>query len=78
VCLDQPVPPHSSSRAAVGLKPRRGHTFGLNVAWLLTGARTSAVRHCPGWAGADLRAESTRAITDLPFDGYLHRRAGRR
>ena len=69
VCLDQPVPPHASSRREVAEAMVRTH------AWA---ERCLDAHHRPdqalfgivqGGLEADLRAESTRAIAALPFDG---------
>ena len=69
VCLDQPVPPHASSRREVAEAMVRTH------AWA---ERCLDAHHRPdqalfgivqGGLEPDLRAESTRAIAALPFDG---------
>jgi queuine tRNA-ribosyltransferase len=69
VCLDQPVPPHSSTRAQVAEATQRTHEWA---------ERCLAAHERPGQAlfgivqgglEADLRAQSTQAIAGLPFDG---------
>ncbi len=69
VCFDQPVPPHASSRAEVADATARTHRWA---------ERCLAARRRPdqalfgiiqGGLEADLRADSTRTLAALPFDG---------
>jgi queuine tRNA-ribosyltransferase len=69
VCLDQPVPPHSSTRKIVAEAVVRTH------AWA---ERCIAAHHRPdqalfgiiqGGLESDLRADSTRVIASMPFAG---------
>jgi len=69
VCFDQPVPPHASSRVAVAEATARTHRWA---------ARCLAVHRRPdqalfgiiqGGLEPDLRAESTRILAGMPFDG---------
>jgi queuine tRNA-ribosyltransferase len=69
VCLDQPVPPHASSRPVVADATARTHRWA---------ERCLEAHHRPdqalfgiiqGGLEPDLRTESTRAISSLPFDG---------
>ena len=69
VAFDQPVPPHASTRAEVADATARTHR------WAERSLRAHA-RDDQGLFGIiqgglepDLRAESTRAIASLPFDG---------
>jgi queuine tRNA-ribosyltransferase len=69
VCLDQPVPPHASSRQEVAEATARTRRWA---------ERCLAAHHRPdqalfgiiqGGLEPDLRAESTEAVAKLPFDG---------
>ncbi len=69
VCLDQPVPPHASSRREVAEAMVRTHAWAERC--LAAHERTDQALFgiVQGGLETDLRAESTRAIAALPFDG---------
>jgi queuine tRNA-ribosyltransferase len=69
VCLDQPVPPHSSSRELVAEATTRTHAWAARC--LAAHSRTDQALFgiVQGGLEPDLRAESTRAIAAMPFDG---------
>jgi queuine tRNA-ribosyltransferase len=69
VCLDQPVPPHSSSRAAVADATTRTHTWAERCLEAHRRPDQALFGIVQGGLEPDLRAESTRAIAALPFDG---------
>ena len=69
VCLDQPVPPHSSDRATVAEAVRRTHDWAERCLSAHTRPDQALFGIIQGGLEADLRAESTRAITAMPFDG---------
>jgi queuine tRNA-ribosyltransferase len=69
VCLDQPVPPHSSSRAVVAEATARTHIWAERCLEAHRRPDQALFGIVQGGLEADLRAESTRAIAALPFDG---------
>jgi queuine tRNA-ribosyltransferase len=69
VCLDQPVPPHASTRAAVAEATRRTHEWAERCLEAHRGEGQALFGIVQGGLEDDLRAESTRVIASLPFDG---------
>jgi queuine tRNA-ribosyltransferase len=69
VCLDQPVPPHSSSRDAVAEATSRTHAWAERCVAAHRRDDQALFGIVQGGLEPDLRAESTRAIAALPFDG---------
>ena len=71
VAFDQPVPPARRRARGRRGRDRRGRIAGPSARWPPTSRpRPGAVRHHPGRARAGpARAESTRFIAALPFDG---------
>ena len=69
VCLDQPVPPHASSRREVSEAMVRTHAWAERCLEAHTRRDQALFGIVQGGLEADLRAESTRAIAALPFDG---------
>ena len=69
VCLDQPVPPHSSSRPAVADATSRTHRWAERCLAAHQRSDQALFGIVQGGLEPDLRAESTRAIAALPFDG---------
>jgi queuine tRNA-ribosyltransferase len=69
VCLDQPVPPHSSSREAVAEATSRTHAWAERCVTAHTREDQALFGIIQGGLEPDLRAESTQAIAALPFDG---------
>ena len=70
VCLDQPVPPHASSRAEVSGGHGAHASLGRALPRRRTGVRTrrSSASSRAGWRRTCATA-STEAISGLPFDG---------
>jgi queuine tRNA-ribosyltransferase len=69
VCFDQPVPPHSSSRALVVEAMRRTHDWADRCLAAHSRPDQALFGIVQGGLEADLRAESTQAIAALPFAG---------
>jgi queuine tRNA-ribosyltransferase len=69
VCLDQPVPPHSSSRAAVEDSMVRTHAWAERCVSAHRRPDQALFGIVQGGLEPDLRAESTRAISAMAFDG---------
>ena len=69
VCLDQPVPPHSSSRREVAAAMVRTHGWAQRCLDAHQRPDQALFGIIQGGLEPDLRAESTRAIAALPFDG---------
>ncbi len=69
VCLDQPVPPHSSSRAAVTDAVGRTHAWAERCLAAHDRADQALFGIIQGGLEADLRSESTRVVGGLPFAG---------
>ena len=69
VCLDQPVPPHASSRREVAEAMVRTHRWAERCLEAHTRPDQALFGIIQGGLEPDLRAESTRAIAALPFDG---------
>lgn len=69
VCFDQPVPPHASTRAEVADATARTHRWAERC--LAAHARPDQALFgiIQGGLEPDLRAESTRTLAALPFDG---------
>jgi queuine tRNA-ribosyltransferase len=69
VCLDQPVPPHSSTRRETAEATLRTHRWAERC--LAAHSRTDQALFgiIQGGLEADLRADSTRVVSGLPFDG---------
>ncbi len=69
VALDHPVPPHASSRAEVADAMRRTHAWAERSLAAHRREDQALFGIVQGGLEPDLRAESTRAIAALPFDG---------
>jgi queuine tRNA-ribosyltransferase len=69
VCLDQPVPPHSSSRTAVAEATLRTHRWAERCLEAHRRPEQALFGIVQGGLEPDLRAESVRFIGGLPFDG---------
>ncbi|HET7677005.1 MAG TPA: tRNA guanosine(34) transglycosylase Tgt [Candidatus Limnocylindrales bacterium] len=69
VALDQPVPPHSSRREQVAEATERTHRWAARSLAAHTRADQALFGIIQGGLEADLRAESTRVIAAMPFDG---------
>ena len=69
VCLDQPVPPHASSRREVAEAMVRTHAWAERCLEAHKRPDQALFGIVQGGLEPDLRAESTRAIAELPFDG---------
>jgi queuine tRNA-ribosyltransferase len=69
VCLDQPVPPHSSSRREVAAAMVRTHAWAERCLAAHNRPDQALFGIVQGGLEPDLRAESTRVIASLPFDG---------
>lgn len=69
VCFDQPVEPHSSSRAAVADATARTHRWAERCLTAHGRPDQALFGIIQGGLEPDLRAESTRFFADLPFDG---------
>lgn len=69
VCLDQPVPPHSSTRRVVAEAVVRTHAWAERCLAAHKRPDQALFGIVQGGLEPDLRAESTRAIAALPFDG---------
>ncbi|MEA2623263.1 MAG: queuine tRNA-ribosyltransferase [Chloroflexota bacterium] len=69
VCLDQPVPPHASTRAAVADATARTHRWAERCLEAHRRPDQALFGIIQGGLEPDLRAASTAAIAGLPFDG---------
>jgi queuine tRNA-ribosyltransferase len=69
VCLDQPVPPHASTRSEVAEATARTHRWAERCLEAHTRPDQALFGIIQGGLEADLRTESTSAISALPFDG---------
>ena len=69
VCLDQPVPPHSSTRESVMHAMTRTHLWAERCLAAHERPDQALFGIVQGGLEPDLRAESTRAIAAMPFDG---------
>jgi queuine tRNA-ribosyltransferase len=69
VCLDQPVPPHASTRREVADATARTHRWAERCLEAHRRPDQALFGIVQGGLEADLRAESTAAISGLPFDG---------
>jgi queuine tRNA-ribosyltransferase len=69
VCLDQPVPPHASSRREVSEAMVRTHAWAERCLEAHQRPDQALFGIVQGGLEPDLRAQSTRAIAALPFDG---------
>ena len=69
VCLDQPVPPHASSRREVAEAMVRTHSWAERCLDAHRRPDQALFGIIQGGLEPDLRAESTRAIAAMPFDG---------
>ena len=69
VCLDQPVPPHASSRREVAAAMIRTHSWAERCMSRHRRADQALFGIIQGGLEPDLRAESTRMIASMPFDG---------
>ncbi len=69
VCLDQPVPPGSSTRGEVAEATARTHRWAARCLEAHRRPDQALFGIIQGGLAADLRAESTAAIAALPFDG---------
>jgi queuine tRNA-ribosyltransferase len=69
VAFDQPVPPHASSRAEVAEATARTHRWAERSLAAHDRPDQALFGIIQGGLEADLRAESTRTIAALPFEG---------
>ena len=69
VCLDQPVPPHSSTRRVVAEAVVRTHAWADRCLAAHRRPEQALFGIVQGGLEPDLRTESTRAIASMPFDG---------
>jgi queuine tRNA-ribosyltransferase len=69
VCLDQPVPPHSSNRKSVAEAVMRTHAWAERCLEAHKRPDQALFGIVQGGLEPDLRAESTRVIGSMPFDG---------
>jgi queuine tRNA-ribosyltransferase len=69
VCFDQPVPPHASTRSAVAEATARTHRWAERCLAAHGRPDQALFGIIQGGLEPDLRAESTRAIAAMPFDG---------
>jgi queuine tRNA-ribosyltransferase len=69
VCLDQPVPPHSSTRRVVAEAVVRTHAWADRCLAAHRRPDQALFGIVQGGLEPDLRTESTRAIASMPFDG---------
>lgn len=69
VCFDQPVPPHASSRAEVADATARTHRWAERCLASHQRPDQALFGIIQGGLEPDLRAESTRLLAALPFDG---------
>lgn len=69
VCLDQPVPPHSSTRKTVAEAVMRTHAWAERCLSAHRRSDQALFGIVQGGLEPDLRADSTRVIASMPFDG---------
>ncbi|MET0772334.1 MAG: tRNA guanosine(34) transglycosylase Tgt, partial [Candidatus Limnocylindrales bacterium] len=69
VCCDQPVPPHASSRAEVADATARTHRWAERCLAAQVRPDQALFGIIQGGLEPDLRAESTRILAAMPFDG---------
>jgi queuine tRNA-ribosyltransferase len=69
VCLDQPVPPHASSRTEVAEATARTHRWAERCLAAHQRSDQALFGIIQGGLEADLRMDSTKAIAELPFEG---------
>jgi queuine tRNA-ribosyltransferase len=69
VCLDQPVPPHASSRREVAEATARTHRWAERCLEAHERPDQALFGIIQGGLEPDLREASTAAISELPFDG---------
>jgi queuine tRNA-ribosyltransferase len=69
VCFDQPVPPHASTRSTVADATARTHRWAERCLVAHQRRDQALFGIIQGGLEPDLRAESTRAIASMPFDG---------
>ncbi|MDP8905538.1 MAG: tRNA guanosine(34) transglycosylase Tgt [Chloroflexota bacterium] len=69
VCLDQPVPPHASTRRQVAEAMARTHAWAERCLGAHRRPDQALFGIIQGGLEEDLRSESTRVIAGLPFDG---------
>jgi queuine tRNA-ribosyltransferase len=69
VCFDHPVPPHASSRAEVADATERTHRWAERCLAAHRRSDQALFGIIQGGLEPDLRAESTRTLAALPFDG---------
>jgi len=69
VCLDQPVPPHSSNRQSVAEAVVRTHAWAQRCLEAHKRPDQALFGIVQGGLEPELRAESTRVIGSMPFDG---------
>lgn len=69
VCLDQPVPPHSSNRKSVAEAVVRTHAWAQRCLEAHQRPDQALFGIIQGGLEPDLRAESTRVVASMPFDG---------
>jgi queuine tRNA-ribosyltransferase len=69
VCFDQPVPPHASSRPQVAEATARTHRWAERCLTAHRRPDQALFGIIQGGLEPDLRAQSTRTIASLPFDG---------
>lgn len=69
VCLDQPVPPGSSTREEVAAATERTHRWARRCLDAHARPDQALFGIIQGGLEPDLRTSSTRAISELPFDG---------
>lgn len=69
VCFDQPVPPHASSRGEVADATARTHRWAERCLAAHRRPDQALFGIIQGGLEPDLRAESTRFLAGLPFDG---------
>jgi queuine tRNA-ribosyltransferase len=69
VVLDQPVPPHASSRREVAAAMVRTHSWAERCLTAHKRPGQALFGIIQGGLEADLRAESTQVIAGMPFDG---------
>ena len=69
VCLDQPVPPHASTRKSVAEAVVRTHAWAARCLDAHKREDQALFGIIQGGLEPDLRAESTRVVASMPFDG---------
>lgn len=69
VCLDQPVPPHASTRRDVAQAMVRTHAWAERCLAAHNRPQQALFGIVQGGLEPDLRAESTSVVASMPFDG---------